>query len=57
MPSYIVYEQYSSNGSLSPDDVSELKDGNFRFVTFKVSKFKMNKLLPTFLSLNMNLRL
>ena len=58
MPSYIIYEHYiSSNGSLSPDDVSELKDGNFRFVTFKASKFKINKLLPTFTSLNMNLQL
>lgn len=39
MPSFVVYEQYSSNGSLSPDDVTESQDGNFRFVTFKVSKF------------------
>lgn len=39
MPSYIIYEEYRSNGSLSPDDVKESQDGNFRFVTFKVSNW------------------
>lgn len=51
MPSYIVYEQYSSNGSRSPNDVSESQDGNFRFVTFKVSKFKIKQITSYFYQL------
>ncbi|KAL9979550.1 hypothetical protein ACROYT_G017228 [Oculina patagonica] len=38
IPIYIIYEHYSSNGSHSPDDVTESQDGNFRFVTFKFNR-------------------
>ncbi len=40
IPSYVIYEHYSSNGSRSPDDVTESQDRNFRFITLKVSKKK-----------------
>ncbi|XP_078360937.1 uncharacterized protein LOC144645292 [Oculina patagonica] len=38
IPSYMVYNHYTSNGTRSPDDVTESLDGNFRVVTLKFNK-------------------
>ncbi|KAL9981345.1 hypothetical protein ACROYT_G010036 [Oculina patagonica] len=38
IPNYIVYDNYTSNGSRSPDYVTESQEGNFRLVALKFNK-------------------